>query len=265
MADTRDLKSLDRKIVRVRVPPRAPSLPIRHIGSPPSHQPHLLPLSVALPRCTAILAVLMPNPVQNVMFDLGVVLLHLEYGDAQRACMAKCDPARLEAGGKFLRLLGRTPIVDAYERGDISARQFFTHFVEATGFSGSLDEFAAMWRSIFRENTPMLEFAHRVASRYPTFIMTNASDLHVPWVFDQLPSLNFFRDYAASCYVGAAKPEALYYERALQQFGVQAKTSLFIDDRPENVEAAESLGFRCVLYENPEQAIRESLKILDFP
>ncbi len=207
----------------------------------------------------------MPNPIQNVMFDLGVVLLHLEYGPAQAACISKCDPARLAAGGQFLRLLGRTPIVDAYERGDISAQQFFDHFVEATGFTGSLDEFATIWRSIFRENTPMIEFAHRVASRYPTFIMTNASDLHVPWVFDQFPALNFFRDYAASCYVGAAKPDPLYYERALKKFGAPAESSLFIDDRPENVEAAHALGFRCVLYENPEQAIGDSLKILDFP
>ncbi|MCO5043777.1 MAG: HAD family phosphatase [Kiritimatiellae bacterium] len=207
----------------------------------------------------------MGAPIQYVMFDLGVVLLHLDYAPAQAACISQCDPERLAAGGKFLRLLGRTPIVDAYERGELTAQQFFDHFVAATGFRGSLDEFIAIWRSIFRENTPMIEFAHRVSKRLPTFLMTNASDQHVPWVFDRYRSLNFFRDYAASCYVGAAKPDPVYYQRALNKFGARAEVSLFVDDRPENIDAAQALGFRCVLYENPEQAIGESLKILDFP
>ena len=205
----------------------------------------------------------MATGIKQIMFDLGVVLLHLDYEEARAACLKRCDPRRLDASGDFLRLLGRTPIVDAYERGAMTAQQFFEQFANRTGFQGTLDEFAEIWRSIFRENTPMIELGHRLAARYPIYFMTNASDLHVPWVFDAFPRLRFSRDYAASCYVGAAKPERAFYERALQQFGVKAAQSLFIDDRPENIEAARQLGFHCVLYEQPEQAIRETLKILD--
>lgn len=197
------------------------------------------------------------------MFDLGVVLLHLEYEAARDACMDRCDPKRLAASGDFLRLLGRTPVVDAYERGELTARQFFDHFVEQTGFQGSLDEFAGIWRSIFRENEPMIDLGHRLAAQYPIYFMTNASDLHVPWVFGRFPRLRFFRDFACSCYIGAAKPQALFYERALARFKVPAETSLFIDDRPENIETAKQLGFQCVLYINPDQAIGETLKLLD--
>ncbi len=205
----------------------------------------------------------MPEPVRHVMFDLGVVLLHLEYEGARAACAARCDPDRIAAGGDFLRLLGRTPVVDAYERGEMSARDFFEQFVARTGFQGSLGQFTDIWRGIFRENEPMIELGHRLAGRYPVYFMTNAGDLHVPWVFDRYPRLRFFRDYAASCYVRAAKPEPLFYERALARFGVEAGSSLFIDDRPENVESARAMGFQCVLYESPDQAIRETLNILE--
>ena len=206
----------------------------------------------------------MNQPIQQVMFDLGVVLLHLEYEPARAACLARCDPARVAGTGDFLRLLGRSPVVDAYERGELSARAFYEHFVAHTGFSGSLDDFTDIWRGIFRENTPMLDLGHRVAAHYPVYFMTNASDLHVPWVFDRYPRLRFFRDVACSCYLGAAKPHEDFYARALKQFGVAAETSLFIDDRPENVEAARRMGFHCVLYESPDQAIGDTLKFLDW-
>jgi FMN phosphatase YigB (HAD superfamily) len=198
------------------------------------------------------------------MFDLGVVLMHLEYDAAREACLALCDPARVHRSRDFLNVLGRSPIVDAYERGELSARAFFDHFVAHTGFSGSFETFVAIWRSIFRENAPMIEFGRRVAERWPVFFMTNASDLHVPWIFERFPSLNFFTDVACSCYIGAAKPDPTYYTRALAKFGVDAASSLFVDDRPENIEAARALGFRGVLYESPEQAIAEMRALLNW-
>ncbi len=197
------------------------------------------------------------------MFDLGVVLVHLDYTPAVARCVPLCDPAKIAHSHSFLGLLGRTPIVDAYERGEMSARAFFDHFVEHTGFHGSFDEFADIWRSIFRENTPMIDFGRELARRYPVYFMTNASDLHVPWVFEHLPRLNFHRDVACSCYVHATKPDPLFYQRALAQFGVRAEESLFIDDRPENVEGAARLGFRAILYESPDQAIRLAQNLLD--
>ena len=205
----------------------------------------------------------MTAPIHTVMFDLGVVLVHLEYEPAIRRALPLCDPDKIGHSNSFLSLLGRTPIVDAYERGDFSAAEFFNQFVAHTGFRGSFETFADIWRSIFRENTPMVEFAREVASRHPVYIVTNASDLHVPWVFNHLPRLKFFKDYAASWEMRAGKPDPVYYERALARFGVPAAGSIFVDDRPENIETAARLGFTCVLYQNPAQAIGETLKLLE--
>lgn len=205
----------------------------------------------------------MSDAIQRIMFDLGVVLVHLDYAPAIQRALPLCDPDKIEHSGSFLSLLGRTPIVDAYERGEMSDQDFFASFVQHTGFRGTFETFAAIWRSIFHENTPMIDFAHQLARRYPAYLMTNASDLHVPWVFDHLPRLRFFKDYAASWEMRAGKPDPRYYERALARFSVPAAGSLFVDDRPENVEAARLLGFECVLYQDPEQTIRETLKKLE--
>lgn len=205
----------------------------------------------------------MSHSIQRVMFDLGVVLVHLDYGPAIQRALPLCDPLKVAHSNSFLSLLGRTPIVDAYERGEMTDQDFFSAFVQHTGFRGSFATFADIWRSIFRENTPMIKLGHQLARRYPVYFMTNASDLHVPWVFDHLPRLRFFKDYAASCDLRAGKPDPVFYQRALARFEVPAEGSLFVDDRPENVEAARHLGFTCVLYQDPEQTIRETLKILE--
>ena len=47
-----------------------------------------------------------------------------------------------------------------------------------------------------------------------------------------------------SCEVGAAKPSARIYQRALQALGVSAEAALFVDDNPEFCAQAAALGIR---------------------
>lgn len=52
-----------------------------------------------------------------------------------------------------------------------------------------------------------------------------------------------------SCNLGAAKPSQQYFERALKAVGARAHSTLFIDDRPENVEAARRAGLHAFVYD----------------
>jgi putative hydrolase of the HAD superfamily len=49
-----------------------------------------------------------------------------------------------------------------------------------------------------------------------------------------------------SCEVGAAKPAARIFERALEALEVSAEAALFVDDNPEYCAAAAALGIRIV-------------------
>ena len=53
-----------------------------------------------------------------------------------------------------------------------------------------------------------------------------------------------FRVAFSSCYMGLRKPEPAIYRRALDILGKPAERILFIDDRAENVAAAESVGMQ---------------------
>lgn len=199
----------------------------------------------------------------NVLLDIGVVLLHLDYARALERILPLCPPERRAAGQSFLGLLGCDEAIATYERGEMSAEAFFAYFVDRTGFSGSMEAFVDIWRDIFEENHPMIRFGRELAASRRVYFATNAGDLHVPWIFDRFPSLRFFTDVACSCYLGAAKPSAAFFEKALGRFGIAPGTCLFVDDRPENVAGAEAAGIRSILYTDPERTMRAVQEALD--
>lgn len=57
-----------------------------------------------------------------------------------------------------------------------------------------------------------------------------------------------------SCFVGAAKPQAAFFDRVVAQLGCPAGAVLFLDDRPENVEGARAAGLNATLYFGNEGA-----------
>lgn len=54
--------------------------------------------------------------------------------------------------------------------------------------------------------------------------------------------------------VKMVKPEQGIYEALLIKYDLKAEECVFLDDKPENIEAAEKLGFHGIVVENYEQA-----------
>ena len=192
--------------------------------------------------------------VNNLLFDLGVVLVHLDYETALKEVLPLCSasPHKVRT---FFGLDDREPMLAEYEAGRVSLDAYFEKFVEQTGFSEDLNRFLEIWNMIFSENTPMTAFAQEMAKTRPLYLVTNTGDCHVPRLYDVYPALRCFTDDATSYSLKAVKPEPAYYERAIAKFGIDPKTSLFIDDRSENIEAGQAFGLQTVLYTTPEETI----------
>ncbi|WP_022681507.1 HAD family hydrolase [Sphingobium bisphenolivorans] len=57
-----------------------------------------------------------------------------------------------------------------------------------------------------------------------------------------------FRDIVVSGAEGLVKPDSAIYQLALDRFGILPSQALFVDDRPENIAAAEAAGMRGHLF-----------------
>ena len=65
-----------------------------------------------------------------------------------------------------------------------------------------------------------------------------------------------------SCNLGAAKPSRIFFERALKIAGANSASTLFIDDRGENIEGAIQTGLQVMLYDGSDgvQQLKFQLK-----
>ena len=53
------------------------------------------------------------------------------------------------------------------------------------------------------------------------------------------------------------KPDHRIFELALKRFGIEASETIFIDDNPNNVKAANELGIRGILFQSRERLLSE--------
>ena len=65
--------------------------------------------------------------------------------------------------------------------------------------------------------------------------------------------LNEFDDMVISGKVGLKKPDKKIYELAIKKFDCNPNKTLFIDDRPENTEAAQNFGINIITLDDPSK------------
>ena len=66
-----------------------------------------------------------------------------------------------------------------------------------------------------------------------------------------------FDEVLLSHEIGLRKPSSKIYEYALDVLRANPKTTIFIDDDPQNTQAASQLGIHSVTFVNPEQLKRD--------
>ncbi len=67
-----------------------------------------------------------------------------------------------------------------------------------------------------------------------------------------------------SCYLGAAKPEAAYFSTILRELDLPGPSVLFLDDREENVAAADRAGLCAAIYDGSDGVTRLRRIVVDY-
>jgi len=108
------------------------------------------------------------------------------------------------------------------------------------------------WESMFsgeiQENTALLP---KLKTRgYRLFGLTNWPGDMFPRALRQFPCFEEFEGIVVSGYEKMIKPNREIYHLLLDRYQLAAKNSLFIDDRIENIEEAQRIGFHTIHYTN---------------
>jgi len=186
-----------------------------------------------------------------VIFDLGKVLLDFDYGIAIRRLAPKVQIPT----DQIHTLVNQSGLLHDYESGAIDTDQFFARVQAASGYRGTLDEFAAAFADIFVAIEPMIAL-HAQLRRLgiPTYILSNTNELAIRHVICHYPFFSQFDGYVLSYEHRVMKPAPEIYAIAEALAGHRGPDLLYLDDWPENVEAARCRGWRAVLHQTPEQS-----------
>jgi FMN phosphatase YigB (HAD superfamily) len=172
------------------------------------------------------------------LFDIGRVLVDFDY---QQFLDAVSQATRKPCGP----LLGRDlEMHNAVETGEISDAQWVDYLNQSMGVPWTLGELTNLWSRIFTANSfgrALFDDAKR--SKVPVYLLSNIAKHHVdaiennwPGIFDDI-SGKFF-----SYQIGVRKPHPDIYRHALNALDVEGSQCFFIDDLPDNIEAARSFG-----------------------
>ncbi|HEV7279297.1 MAG TPA: HAD family phosphatase [Pirellulaceae bacterium] len=188
--------------------------------------------------------------IEFVYFDLGNVLL---FFDHQRACRQMAELSGASHDVIWSRVFqGELQI--AYETGDVDCEAFDRLFRETCGPCSeySLADLKRATSDIFVPNEAGFAAAQKVAEAgVRRGILSNTCPAHWEFVLEQDygPRLAAFDVHALSYELRSMKPAEAIYRRAAELAGAPLERILFLDDRPENVDAALRAGYHAHVYD----------------
>ena len=187
-----------------------------------------------------------------VVFDYGMVLT------------GPPDPTAYSA---LLRITGLTSArLDsvywanrhAYDEGKLTGSAFWEKIVREAGLDlgpSAIEELnlwdARMWTT---QNDAMLAWQQQLKQRgILTAILSNMGDNVLANMKREFDWLSRFDVLVWSYQLGMAKPDPAIYRYVLKELGTRPEETLFIDDKPLNVESADALGMQALVFTTVER------------
>ena len=186
--------------------------------------------------------------INALIFDLGGVIVDLDILATSREFAFMADKSVSEVE----KLAGSQSFFADYEMGKIDDVAFRTRIREMLNIFNSDEEIDAAWNAMIKSiKRDRLALIGNINRRYQCFVMSNTNNIHLRYVMpmadDASPSGSFqqlFKQMYLSQKLGVAKPDPAAWQPILDDHQLDPATTLFIDDKPENIEGAAQLGIR---------------------
>jgi putative hydrolase of the HAD superfamily len=150
----------------------------------------------------------------------------------------------------------------AYDMGKLNGPAYWKQFASdtaieltATDIERLIENDVLMWCTI---NEPMLKWAKSLAEAGLRIgILSNMGEDTLAYMRQEFGWLGDFHHHTWSCELGIAKPDPVIYTYTCEKLGISPAEALFLDDKTENIHAAEEVGLVGIQFRNIEQLRRE--------
>ena len=188
--------------------------------------------------------------IEHIIFDLGGVILNIDYQAPVRAFKA----LGAEGVDEFYSKQSQTELFDLLETGKISEAAFFETLSRFCPPGTTHTQLEQAWNSILLD-FPLrrLQLLQQVQLHYNTYLLSNTNSIHER-AFNKMllqqtgmPSLAvFFDNVYMSHRVGLRKPDQAIFELVLRENNLSPEKTLFIDDSLQHIDSARTLGIQTI-------------------
>lgn len=202
--------------------------------------------------------------IEVILYDLGNVILPFNHYQIAEKLSRFSQTQELQDPEKIFSYLFdfQRGMINRFDVGEISPREFFQILKEDLGLSISFSQFLPIWEDIFSENVEVSQIILSQKGRWRLGLLSNTDPLHFNYVLSKFPIMRAFDQWILSYKVGFKKPTVEIFQKAIEWASVEPQKILFIDDIEKHVEVAISLGMEGVHFISAEQLEKElSLKL----
>ncbi len=206
--------------------------------------------------------------IRNLIFDWGGVILTL---DKERCLDAFDNVVGVSNFSEYLTPYLQKGFFAAYENGDIDDAEFCRNVKELSSKENVTDDDVKFALYEFLEGIPEYKVKMLLAlkKRYNLYVLSNNNNICWQKSAEMLEKISGMSvdevfDYCfLSFRLNRMKPGKEIYEEVIRSGGLVPQESLFIDDAPANIQAAEKLGFKTLYYDINKNLEEELLSYLD--
>jgi putative hydrolase of the HAD superfamily len=187
------------------------------------------------------------TPVKNIIFDLGNVLYDIDF----EIMYKRFHELGIPNFENHFTLNQSDPLFFDLEKGFIDEVTFCSRFNQLYNLSLNKDQIIEAWNSLligFREKS--LDWLKSNQSNFSLFLYSNTNQPHQDYFLAQYTreiggDFNaLFKKPYYSHEMGMRKPDPASFQYILDQEGLIAAETLFIDDNEPNIAAAASVGLQ---------------------
>ncbi|MGO1650817.1 MAG: HAD family hydrolase [Sphingobacterium sp.] len=207
--------------------------------------------------------------IKNIILDYGNVIFMIDFALVHQAF----KNLGVKDVDNFFAHHGQDSLFDDFDKGSITVAEFRDGVRERAGKKDLTDaQIDQAWNSLL---VGIPEGKHDVLNEikkhYRTFLLSNNNELHYAHCMAELQEKygipnndHFFEKCYYSHLIGKRKPDLAIFKQLIDEQELISNETLFIDDSPQHLEAAQRLGIRTELCtkERPLEKIIAELDLL---
>ncbi len=197
--------------------------------------------------------------IKNVVFDIGKVLIDFRYKEYMRDL--SFDESVIEKLSDDMVLSEDWDLLDRGEEEEVFINRIRKKLPE---YKKEIDTFFKDYGNLVESYPYAKSWLEGLKKRgYGVYLLSNYPEkMFARHSSEKFTFMEYIDGKIVSGMVKLRKPEKEIYELLLNTYGLKADESVFIDDRKENVEAAENVGLKAIYFDEYEKVCDKLEKIL---